>query len=54
MENGMTMVGYQIIKFLFIELTDNGKTRVYTGQQGLAGGKSPGGRREGSSEGNIL
>ena len=32
MENGMTMVGYQIIKFLFIELTDNGKTRVYTGQ----------------------
>ncbi len=27
MENGMTMVGYQIIKFLFIELTDNGKTR---------------------------
>ena len=24
MENGMTMVGYQIIKFLFIELTDNG------------------------------
>ena len=27
---------------------------IHTGQQGLAGGKSQGGRREGSTEGNIL
>jgi hypothetical protein len=44
----------KISKIQFIEQTDNGKTRVHTGQQGLARGKSQGGRHKGSSKRNIL